>query len=298
MSTILCQTLVSSNFDSQSAETTTLNLKVAPPPQPSPPATFDFFNNPAADRSTNLEFGNWGFLQRGSGEYFRDANPWARKSCFSAMTSESLQLCTENLGSESGSDIMSDVGDPIFSSSSLVEQSSPQSRELIGTNCDPLSNPKKNPNRREAKSYPPPLTTMSGASSLQVRRHREGGRLIIEAVETPFRNAYLQAERSDGRLRLSYITAEATNSAAEEEEDETAPEEEEEEEIEEAVCESDEEFELDGKINSNFALELDGKINSNLEGELEKYLRVRRCKEEGGAARGSNWGPALWVAIS
>ncbi|CAA0812267.1 Protein FANTASTIC FOUR 3 [Striga hermonthica] len=287
MSTILCQSIVSSNFDSQSAETTTLKLKVAPPPQPSPPATIDFFKNPAADRSTNLEFGNWDFIKRETGEYFRDANPWAQKTSFSTMTSKSLQLCTENLGSESGSDIMSDSGDSIFYSPPSVEHSSPQSRELIGTNRDPISNPQKNPNRREAKSYPPPLTTMNGACSLQVRRHREGGRLIIEAVETPFRNAYLQAERSDGRLRLSYMTAEATNSAAEEDEDETAPEEEEEEEeIEEAVWESDEEFELNGKM------------KSNLEGELEKYLRVRRCKEEGRAARGSNWRPAHPIAIS
>ncbi|EPS59315.1 hypothetical protein M569_15493, partial [Genlisea aurea] len=65
----------------------------------------------------------------------------------------------------------------------------------------------KDPRRKTQKkqmSFPPPLTTMSGASTVEVQCRREEGRLIIETVEAPFKNSYLQAERRDGRLKLSF----------------------------------------------------------------------------------------------
>ncbi|KAL0457245.1 UNVERIFIED_CONTAM: protein FANTASTIC FOUR 3 [Sesamum latifolium] len=149
---------------------------------------------------------------------------------------------------------------------------------------------------------------MSGSSSLQVRRHREDGRLIIEAVEAPFRNSYLQAERSDGRLRLCFLTgsdrAEITTSTAgeEHEEEEEKEEEKEEENGDECGGETTEEDEIEEA--SSDVEEFDGEINlemeMEMEMEMEKFQRLSRCKEEGHGNKGlcSNWKPALWVAIS
>ncbi|CAA0839867.1 Protein FANTASTIC FOUR 3 [Striga hermonthica] len=283
MSTIVYQSL-------ESASSTTLKLKVAPPS----PAVTD-----GIDRSAKLEFGNWGFLQtatRETGEYYRDTKPWANKSSFSSLSAKSLELCTENLGSETGSDILipgAGDDDAVFSYPlPLVEQSTTDINAQIDTYTKRHPDPPKITIRREARSFPPPLTSMIGENSVQVRRHREGGRLIIEAVEAPFKKAYLHAERSDGRLRLSYVIAEATIAAVaagekNEDEDGSAAAEEEEEE---------EKGEIE-EIGSELGSELDGEtaINGENEGNLEKYKRQRRCNEERSRSR---WKPSLCHAIS
>ncbi|KAL6516070.1 hypothetical protein OROGR_019375 [Orobanche gracilis] len=40
---------------------------------------------------------------------------------------------------------------------------------------------------------------------VQVRTHREGGRLVIEAFNFPYGGNYFQAERDNGRLKLSLV---------------------------------------------------------------------------------------------
>ncbi|PIN16529.1 RNA polymerase II transcription initiation factor TFIIA, large chain [Handroanthus impetiginosus] len=303
MSTIVCQNLVS-RFESQLTETTTtFKLKLAAPPPPPAPAALDFCKKdyPPVEIKTNLDFGNWSFLQtlslsKGTGDYEESSytHPLAKNSSFSRLSAKSLELCTENLGSETGTDTITDSS-TIFSS---VPPENSTSQIRVINNTIPNKDPKSNSGGK-IKNFPPPLTTMSGSSSLQVRRYREGGRLIIEAVEAPFRNSYLQAERSDGRLRLCFLTAETASSTAggEEEEEEAEPEEEEEEigdecggdtaeeeEIEEPRCEMESEVE-----------EFDGEIN--LEMGIEKFQRLSRCKE-GGHGSSSDWNAALWVATS
>lgn len=102
-------------------------------------------------------------------------------------------MCTENLGSETGSDL-SDIDILSWTSgSSMEDPKSPTARErrrpsLIfrGGSC-----------KRE---LPPPLTT-----SIGIRPRRENGRLLMEAYSAPPRHSYLHAERSDGRLTLSIM---------------------------------------------------------------------------------------------
>ncbi|KAL0414568.1 UNVERIFIED_CONTAM: protein FANTASTIC FOUR 3 [Sesamum radiatum] len=289
--------------------TTTLKLKVAA----APPAGSDDDHAPAEVKSKAiLEFGNWGFLQTvpkesGDKESCIYTPPLARKPSFSRLSAKSLELCTENLGSETGSDVVTDSSS-IFSSPPLSPSSNSTSSyksfdfdDWKQTNNSSSKNPlhREASSCRKTKNFPPPLTTMSGSSSLQVRRHREDGRLIIEAVEAPFRNSYLQAERSDGRLRLCFLTgsdrAEITTSTAGEEHEE---EEEEEENGDECGGETTEEEEIEEA--SSDVEEFDGEINLEMEMEMEKFQRLSRCKEEGRGNKGlcSNWKPALWVAIS
>ncbi|KAI3459368.1 hypothetical protein Pfo_016031 [Paulownia fortunei] len=310
MSTIVCQNLVTC-FESQLTETTTtLKLKVAPPPPP-PPATLDFCKKKGSDDhlpaevKTNLEFGNWDFLPKESVEKDESfyTHPLARNSSFSRLSVKSLELCTENLGSETGTEIITQSSITNFSSSSpsfypsnSSENSPPHKRAELEKSKQELEAADYNAEAnfcRKIKNFPPPLTTMRGPSSLQVRRHREGGRLIIEAVEKPFRSSCLQAERSDGRLRLCLLTgfdSEATTTSAREEEvkngEECGGEMAEEEEIDEPRSEDEPENE-----------EFDGEMN--LEMGVEKFQRLSRCKESGHGNRGfSNWKPPLWVATS
>ncbi|EPS71065.1 hypothetical protein M569_03695, partial [Genlisea aurea] len=98
----------------------------------------------------------------------------------------SLEFCTEHLGSETGSD-----GAP--SAPSIARPSDSRAGRIGGGR-----------RKIEISRFPPLLTTMTGARTVELRSRREAGRLIVDAVEAPFRNCRLQAERSDGRLKLSF----------------------------------------------------------------------------------------------
>ncbi|KAG6432229.1 hypothetical protein SASPL_103803 [Salvia splendens] len=260
MSTIVYQQNQASIYEPHLAETT-LKLRVAPPPPP----------------PTNPEVGGWGFLQNNSQESstmiskdFPYSHPLSKNS---KLSPKSLQLCTENLGSESGSDTFSDCSS-IFSASPPLSPTSDDRRAArIPPSTDKYC--------RKINNFPPPLTTMSGASSLQVRRRSDGGRLIIDAVEGPFRNSYLHAERSGGSLKLSF--AAAARSGADEAEEEYGT-------VEAAETE-------EGEIEENgngFESELDVEMNV-----LERIQRFRRCNSHGSNGLCSNWKPStLWVATS
>ncbi|XP_073136161.1 protein FANTASTIC FOUR 3-like [Henckelia pumila] len=166
----------------------------------------------------------------------------------SRLSGRSLEMCTENLGSETGTDT-------IFSSSTSSFDHFMESLSSDQENLRSRVRQNRNEEPNPCRKFPPPLTTMSG---IQVRRHCEGGRLIIEAVERPLRNSYLQAERSEGRLRLCYLTDSESDS------EEEAVE-------EEAVAE---EFGF----------------------QMWSRCKERRGHEHGGLC--SNWKPAFWVATS
>ncbi|KAL1548588.1 protein FANTASTIC FOUR 3-like [Salvia divinorum] len=214
MSTIVCQQNYVSCFDPQ---LTTLKLRVSPPS--------------AGDHSLQSSSLNKDF-------YY--THP------LSKLTPISLQLCTENLGSESGYDTFSDCTS-IFSASPPLSPTCKQNKP----------SPKY---CRKINNFPPPLTTMSGASSLQVRRRRDGGRLIIDAVEGPFRNSYLHAERSDGRLKLCFTTAAA---------------------------------------GEEFRNESESDVEMNLSEKFQRFSRCKDGGSHESKGLCSNWKPStLWVATS
>ncbi|XP_076919916.1 protein FANTASTIC FOUR 3-like [Bidens hawaiensis] len=162
MSTVFC--LQPSMNSSHVVEATTMRLKLVSPKQHNKTSCFeDYFNT--------------------------DINSYLYNQKSLKLSQKSLELCTESLGSESGSD-MSD-NDVLFSvpASSLLVNKSRNSR--------------MESKKVLSRSFPPPLMTMSGPKPFQVRPHRESGRLVIEAIETDFGNSCLQVERSDGRLRLT-----------------------------------------------------------------------------------------------
>ncbi|KAK7366521.1 hypothetical protein VNO80_08514 [Phaseolus coccineus] len=104
---------------------------------------------------------------------------------------KSLELCTENLGNETGSDIIE----------SGIEMLSSHSSECGEGEASFGIREKEKRKAREGRSFPPPLTTIRGSESIRVRPHREGGRLVLQLTKVP---SSFQAERSPGRLRLCF----------------------------------------------------------------------------------------------
>jgi len=105
------------------------------------------------------------------------------------LSPKSLELCTENLGNETGSDIVGSGIELLSSHSSECGEG--EVRE------------KQKRKAREGRVFPPPLTTIRGSESIRVRPHREGGRLVLQLTKVP---SSFQAERSPGRLRLCFWT--------------------------------------------------------------------------------------------
>ncbi|KAJ4833778.1 hypothetical protein Tsubulata_012654 [Turnera subulata] len=166
--------------------------------------------------STNPHSGDWSFFQTLSNtSQSSKETPMEKENTYvhplvkrssSRLSEKSLELCTESLGSETGTTDVIETSNLMMSSysssSSTSEEAAgnPPTREQHKTRQ--LFGAKK---ASVPRSFPPPLTTMSGSESLQVRPHREDGRLIIKAVKTPSSRTYFQAERSNGRLRLCLI---------------------------------------------------------------------------------------------
>lgn len=111
------------------------------------------------------------------------------------LSHRSLQLCTENLGSETGTEVID--GDGILSHVRISEF--PGRSPTTSFPRQPSSGRKAN----RPREIPPPLTTLRGAGTFLVRAHREKGRLVINAVRSAPRRPSFRAERIDGRLRLS-----------------------------------------------------------------------------------------------
>ncbi|XP_021889422.1 protein FANTASTIC FOUR 3 [Carica papaya] len=103
------------------------------------------------------------------------------------MSEKSLEMCTENLGNETGS-----------------EETMSECWTMEKTKTIPIREKSKRLGQSKTlPSFPPPLTTIRGPECLRIRAHREDGRLLIKAIASPVKHSCFQAQRSDGRLRLS-----------------------------------------------------------------------------------------------
>ncbi|KAL5081972.1 hypothetical protein RYX36_010393 [Vicia faba] len=123
----------------------------------------------------------------------------------SYLNEKSLEMCTECLGSETGSD---------WFSSSYTSSSEDTDSEDDGKmkTCYSDDNPKlinnhSLKNKKKASCIPPPLPSLSSQSQqLQMRSHRENGRLFLflqVVVSVPSHNNFI-ATRQNGRLILTF----------------------------------------------------------------------------------------------
>ncbi|KZV46310.1 protein FAF-like, chloroplastic [Dorcoceras hygrometricum] len=136
-------------------------------------------------------------------------HPLVKRSA-STMSNKSLEICTESLGSETGSDVFSTC----LNSEGLGDgDEDKEQRTRAGKECSKEPNPFEDFHVNKYKScpsrpIPPPLSSISGGNgaSLHIHSHRENGRLVLEAVAVPPRK-YFHAQRGDGRLVLSLINS-------------------------------------------------------------------------------------------
>ncbi|EYU25966.1 hypothetical protein MIMGU_mgv1a021532mg [Erythranthe guttata] len=128
-------------------------------------------------------------------------HPLVKRSA-STLSEKSLEICTESLGSETGSDCFS-------AETEDQEKLVVMLPVVVGDSNDQFADThvakyKKSPTR----PFPPPLPSIAGGdgSALHVQSHRENGRLVLEAVSVPQRN-HFHAQRCDGRLVLTLAHA-------------------------------------------------------------------------------------------
>ncbi|XP_050225839.1 protein FAF-like, chloroplastic [Mercurialis annua] len=129
------------------------------------------------------------------------------KRSSSCLSEKSLEICTESLGSETGSDGLISPQDDIEEE----EKSMSKYEMVVG---------KYNKKPSSAKLFPPPLSTLDGAS-LHMKPRRDNGRLVLEAVSVTAQNNF-HAQRHQGRLVLTFVDQEED---AEEEDENFAVEE-------------------------------------------------------------------------
>ncbi|KAH6826050.1 hypothetical protein C2S53_001487 [Perilla frutescens var. hirtella] len=144
------------------------------------------------------------------------------KASSSFLSANSLEMCTESLGSETGSNIHQ------FDFEELMINMEERERQRQ-RGIQPPQSIKKAKHGGGGGGFPPPLTSISGSECVRVRTHREGGRLVIKAftLSSSGSNSFV-AERGNGRLRLSLLKdcSGGEGGGEEEEEDEVDDEEE------------------------------------------------------------------------
>ncbi|KAL3647886.1 hypothetical protein CASFOL_008854 [Castilleja foliolosa] len=137
-------------------------------------------------------------------------HPLVKRSS-SSLSLKSLEMCTESLGSETGNDMISNI-DEFYHQHALEKQSCNRKNQ---------ESPKK---IKKAINFPPPLTSISGNEGVQVKTHREDGRLVIKAFSFSCCRNYFQAERENGRLKLSFLRHSENDEPSDNEEEEVEKE--------------------------------------------------------------------------
>lgn len=153
-------------------------------------------------------------------------HPLTKRS--SSLSEKSLEICTESLGSETGSDGFSfppsepEDSDRVQEQEQQAqEQEQEQEPEIQEAEMKCYANAEvdnykyansKGPTIKRSMmvpparpSFPPPLPSLAhrdDGSNLHIRSHRQDGRLVVEAVSVPSLNCF-RAQRQDGRLLLT-----------------------------------------------------------------------------------------------
>ncbi|KAK9055779.1 hypothetical protein SSX86_026864 [Deinandra increscens subsp. villosa] len=126
-------------------------------------------------------------------------HPMVKRSA-SALSTMSLEMCTESLGTETGSDV-SESGDEFpWEEKERFGGLPPRSKHL---RFDRKMVSHRRGGGGRNSNFPPPLTSINGSGgTVRVRPHREGGRLVIKAVSLSDCGTKFEAERTNGRLSL------------------------------------------------------------------------------------------------
>jgi hypothetical protein len=223
----------------------------------------------------------------------------------SSLSEKSLEICTESLGSETGSDGFSsyppsETGDAVEEEEEDEEQQLQEDLKAFDTAEELIRVAKYNKssascNKSQAKSFPPPLPSLSreDGASLRMQSRRDNGRLVLEAVSIPSQNRF-RAQRQDGRLVLTFVDTTLTNEAEKDEDDEEEEMEDFEEELEDFEEVYDDDDDDDGEEEEEEEEEEDEEIGMVIEQAPSRVINVHRLalmmnKPIGIAGRNPTW---------
>lgn len=208
-------------------------------------------------------------------------HPTVKRSS-SLLSEKSLEMCTESLGSETGSNAGESCDDiSLFSLENNITTTTTTTTNGTDSNWVP---------RRvnKACNFPPPLTSITDFGGVRVRPHREGGRLILEAVASPSPRPCFHAERGDGRLRLHLFEEEGLSDDGDDdevvdEEEEVVEEWSDDDDINDDESDDEVEEESETEIETEKEEEEEECGVENVEDEMgvKKFNRPSRCKESG-----------------
>uniref|UniRef100_A0A0D9VS61 FAF domain-containing protein n=1 Tax=Leersia perrieri TaxID=77586 RepID=A0A0D9VS61_9ORYZ len=152
-------------------------------------------------------------------------HPLVRRSS-SLLSQKSLEICTESLGSETGSDGFSDADGATDRSCPASDSDSDEvaaDQEVAAAAAARASESPSPP-----RAFPPPLPSLARRSTVcgavQMRKDRRDGRLVVKAVPMPSTTLF-RAQRSGGRLLLSFADTAAPASDDDENQDQEETEE-------------------------------------------------------------------------
>ncbi|KAK6163654.1 hypothetical protein DH2020_000518 [Rehmannia glutinosa] len=180
------------------------------------PGQDDVWRSIQAQKEKNEKNDSWGSLLTQKSENSNllppvYVHPLVKRSASCSLSEKSLEICTESLGSETGSDCFSSSKCSTEVLSDGDEGKEDGRQRVVGEtskDSDPFADLhvvkyKSSP----VRPLPPPLPSIAGgdgASQLHMQSRRENGRLILEAVSVKPRN-YFHAQREDGRLVLTLV---------------------------------------------------------------------------------------------
>ncbi|PUZ41811.1 hypothetical protein GQ55_9G534600 [Panicum hallii var. hallii] len=119
-------------------------------------------------------------------------HPLVRRSS-SLLTQKSLEICTESLGSETGSDGFSDA-DGSSTDRSCPGSDDEREEEAVAPRATP------------PRAFPPPLPSLARRkveATMEMRQERQDGRLLVRVVPVTSSTLF-RAQRRGGRLLLSF----------------------------------------------------------------------------------------------
>ncbi|XP_076939795.1 protein FAF-like, chloroplastic [Bidens hawaiensis] len=133
-------------------------------------------------------------------------HPLVKKSA-SSLSEKSLKICTESLGSETGSDVFSPSSEKSGDDDQQEEKEKQKYKEEVKVVKSACLTTKK-AQQAKARAFPPPLQSLAAARaegpSLHMHSRRVDGRLVVDAVSV-LQQKYFDAQRQDGRFLLTLI---------------------------------------------------------------------------------------------
>ncbi|KAK4856544.1 hypothetical protein QYF36_018560 [Acer negundo] len=171
------------------------------------------------EEETQTQFDIWTSIQKDKNNKDLDLekpyiHPLVKRS--SSLSEKSLEICTESLGSETGSDVFSSYpSSETEDDKEINEQQQQQQAQEMSFDVEDVHvhTPKYNyvvGNKKscsQSRSFPPPIPSLlsrEDGASIRMQSRRDNGRLVLEAVSVPTTNNF-KAQRHDGRLVLTFI---------------------------------------------------------------------------------------------